>query len=88
MPPIYLQLLYGEVKEKSQLLDAELRDLLELLPINESTAGGRHAIEGVQRLLEKITTTGEVEREWAVIFDEDFGTIFPEEIIAQLGHGG
>ena len=81
-----LQLLYGEVKEKSQLLDAELRELLEHLPTNESAARAGHGIKGIQRVLEKITTTCEVRR--LAVFDIDFGTIFPEEIIAQLSHGG
>ena len=83
-----LQLLYGEVKEKSQLLDAQLGELLKILPTDESTASGRKDIQGVQELLETITTTGEVEQSCALVFEEDFGTLFPEEVIANLSCRG
>ena len=79
-----LQLLYDEVKEKCQLLDAELLELLDILPTNESTADGRIYTTEVQNLLKSITTTGEVRREIASVFDADFGTVFPDEIITQL----
>src|SRR5260370_18730584 len=47
-----LQLLYDEVKEKSQLLDAELMILLKHLPTNEAAAGVSHNIEAVQEFLD------------------------------------
>ena len=67
-----LQLLYDEVKEKSQLLDAQLRGLLEILPTNESTAHERRRIGTIQQWLEKMMAAGEVKRGWAVALDEDF----------------
>ena len=79
-----LQLLYDEVKEKCQLLDPKLSALLRILPTNESTAAERIYITELQILLKEITTTGQVERELVPVFDTDFGTIFPDEIIAQL----
>ena len=33
-------------------------------------------------------TIGEVDRDSVLVFDVDVGTIFREEIIAQLGYGG
>lgn len=79
-----LQVLYDEVKDKSQLLDEELSAFLRVFPDDESTVNGRNWITEVRSFLRKITTTGEVKREFATVFDEDFSTIFPNEIITQL----
>jgi hypothetical protein len=82
-----LQLLYDGVKEISQRLDAELLELLRIFPPNKSTAHGRNWITAIRRYLENIMTIDEIKREWAFLFDQDFGIIFPNEIIAQLTPG-
>jgi len=79
-----LQLLYDEIKEKCKLLSEELSELLHILPRIKSTDDGRSHIIVVRSLLGTIMTTSpEVKRELASVFEADFGTIFPDEIIAQ-----
>ncbi len=70
------------------LLDAELMILLKHLPTNESAAGVRHDIEGVQEFLERLPNTGEVNRVDADVFGQDFDVAYPEAIISDLSPGG
>src|SRR5258707_2251061 len=83
----YLQLLYDEVKEKSQLLDAQLEKLLNL-PTNESATNEKNAVKFMRGFLKRITNTGEVEREHADVFGQDFDVAFPETIISHLKPSG
>jgi len=82
--PSNLQLLYDEVKQISQLLDAELEALLQILPTRESTTEGRDSITGIRNMLKTITTTHEIGRKCAVVLEQDLGTLFPEQIVAQF----
>ena len=83
-----LQLPYDEVKEKSQLLDAELTELLMFLATDEPTVKERKAVEGIQRFLKKMLNTGEVKRWHANVFGQDFDVAFPETMISHLIPGG
>jgi hypothetical protein len=83
----YLQLLYDEVKEKSQLLDAQLEKLLNL-PTNESATNEKNAVKFMQSFLQDIKNTGKVEREHADVFGQDVDVAFPEAIISHLDPGG
>ena len=65
-----------------------LTELPQGLLTDESTTSGRGEIQGIQRWLGIIMTFGEVDRDSVLVFDVDVGTIFREEIIAQLGYGG
>ena len=42
------------------------------------------SIRGVKDLLYTITNTRDTKREWVVVFDQDFATIFTDEFIAEL----
>ena len=83
-----LQLLYDEVKEKSQLLDSQLTTLLELLPTNESATDEKNSIKIFKGFLKHITNTGEVNRVDADVFGQDFDVAYPEAIISDLSPGG
>ncbi len=84
----YLQLLYDEVKEKSQLLDAQLNRLLKLLPTNESATEQKFTIEFILGFLQDIKNTGKVKRVHADVFGQDFDVAFPEAMISHLNPGG